>query len=74
MNEQTTPRIQGPKGALTAKRYYRVGEVALHFAVSSQTVYRMIDLGELMAIRLRGCLRVPAEELRHFEKRRRDDW
>ena len=59
---------------MTTRRYYRVGEVAVHFAVSTQTVYRMIDMGYLKAIRLRGCLRVPAEELRHFEKRWRDDW
>lgn len=68
------PRIQGQKGPLTTRWYYRVGEVAVHFAVSTQTVYRMIDMGDLKAIRLRGCLRVPAEELRHFEKQRRDDW
>jgi excisionase family DNA binding protein len=74
MTVQMTPRIQGQKGPLTTKRYYRVGEVAVHFSISSQTVYRMIDMGDLKAIRLRGCLRVSADELRHFEKRRRDDW
>ena len=67
------PRIQGQKGPLTTRRYYRVGEVAVHFAVSTQTVYRMIDLGELKAVRLRGCLRVSVEELRRYEKRRRTD-
>lgn len=58
---------------MTTRRYYRVGEVAVHFAVSTQTVYRMIDLGELKAVRLRGCLRVSVEELRRYEKRRRTD-
>jgi len=67
------PRIQGQKGPLTTKRYYRVGEVAARFAISSQTVYRMIDMGDLKAIRLRGCLRVSVKELRRYEKRRRTD-
>ena len=69
-----TPRIQGPKRPLTTKRYYRVGELSVHFAVSPQTVYRMIDLGELKAVRLRGCLRVSVEELRRYEKRRQTDF
>jgi len=56
MTEQMIPRIQGQEGPLTTKRYCRVGEVAVHFAVSTQTVYRMIDLGDLKAVRLRGCL------------------
>ena len=53
MTVQMIPRIQGQKGSLTTKRYCRVGEVAVHFAVSTQTVYRMIDMGDLKAIRLR---------------------
>ena len=69
-----TPRIQGPKEPLTTKRYYRVAELSVHFAISPQTVYRMIDLGELKAVRLRGCLRISAEELRRYEKRRRTDF
>ena len=69
-----TPRIQGSKGPLTTKRYYRVAELSVHFAISPQTVYRMIDLGELKAIRLRGCLRISAEELRKCEKRWRTDF
>jgi len=69
-----TPRIQGPKRPLTTKRYYRVGELSVRFDISPQTVYRMIDLGELKAVRLRGCLRVSAEELRRYEKRRQTDF
>jgi len=69
-----TPRIQGPKRPLTTKRYYRVGELSVRFDISPQTVYRMIDLGELKAVRLRGCLRVSAEELRRYVKRRQTDY
>ena len=68
-----TLRLQGPTGSLTTTQYYRVGELSVRFSVSPQTVYRMIDLGELKAVRLRGCLRVSAEELRRYEKRRRAD-
>lgn len=66
--------IQRQKTALIMKRYYRVGELSVRFDISPQTVYRMIDLGELKAVRLRGCLRVSAEELRRYEKRRRADF
>lgn len=68
-----TLRLQGPKGPLSAKQYYRVAELSIRFDISPQTVYRMIDLGELRAVRLRGCLRVSAEELRRYEKRRKAD-
>ena len=65
-----TAGIQRQKTALTTKQYYRVGELAVRFDISPQTVYRMIDLGELKAVHLRGCLRVSTEELRRYEKRR----
>lgn len=55
------------------KRYYRVDEVARYFSVCEQTIYRLIDMGDMKAIRLRGCIRVPADELRQFEERLRDD-
>ncbi len=74
MTKQMTPRIQGQKEPLTTKRYYRVGELSVRFDISPQTVYRMIDLGELKAVRLRGCLRVSVEELRRYEKRRQTDF
>jgi excisionase family DNA binding protein len=52
-----------------AKRYYRVDEVAHYFSVSDRTIYRLIDTGDIKAIRLRDCIRVSAEEIREFEKR-----
>jgi excisionase family DNA binding protein len=60
------------RGAII-KRYYRVDEVARYFSVSYQTIYRLIDMGDLKAIRLRGSIRVPAQELRAFEERQNDD-
>jgi len=56
------------------KRYYRVDEVARYFSVSEQTVYRLIDMGDLKAIRLRNCIRIPAEEIRNLEERLMDDF
>jgi excisionase family DNA binding protein len=60
--------------SLTTRRYYRVDEVARYFHVSDRTIYRLIDMGDLKAIRLRDCIRVPVEEIREFEERRRDDF
>lgn len=60
--------------ALTAagpftKRYYRVDEVAHYFSVSDRTIYRLIDTGDIKAIRIRDCIRVSAEEIRDLEER-----
>ena len=60
--------------SLTTRRYFRVDEVARYFSVSDRTIYRLIDMGDLKAIRLRDCIRVPVEEIREFEERRRDDF
>ena len=49
------------------KRYYRVDEVAHYFSVSDRTIYRLIDTGDIKAIRLRDCIRVSAEEIRELE-------
>ena len=49
------------------KRYYRVDEVAHYFSVSDRTIYRLIDMGDLKAIRIRDCIRIPAVELQEFE-------
>jgi len=59
--------------SLTTRRYFRVDEVAHYFAVSDRTIYRLIDIGDLKAIRLRDCLRIPVEEIQDFEARRKDD-
>jgi excisionase family DNA binding protein len=59
--------------SLNSRRYFRVDEVARYFAVSDRTIYRLIDMGDLKAIRLRDCLRIPVEEIQDFEVRRRDD-
>lgn len=60
--------------SLGDRRYYRVDEVARYFGVSDRTIYRLIDMGDLKAIRLRDCLRIPVEEIPEFEARRRDDF
>jgi excisionase family DNA binding protein len=51
------------------KRYYRVDEVARYFSVSDRTIYRLIDTGDIKAIRLRDCIRVSVEEIRELEER-----
>ena len=74
MNEQVTYEVQKHKLPSTTKRYYRVDEVARYFSVCDQTVYRLIDMGDLKAIRVMGCIRVPVEELREFEERSKVDF
>ena len=69
MNEKV-PIVSG----LTTRRYFRVDEVARYFAVSDRTIYRLSDMGELKAIRLRDCVRIPVEEIPEFEARRQDDF
>jgi len=49
------------------RRYYRVAEVAAYFAVSRRTVYRLIEEGHLPAVRIKGCVRVPATVLAAYE-------
>jgi excisionase family DNA binding protein len=55
------------------KRYFRVDEVAVYFAISARTVYRLLDKGDLQAARIRGCVRVSSEELKRFEESLRLD-
>jgi len=43
-------------------------EVAFYFGISARTVYRLLDDGDLHVTRIRGCVRVSAEELRRFEE------
>jgi len=74
MAEQITYQIQKQKFQQTTKRYYRVDEVAVYFRVSDRTIYRLIDMGDLKVVRLRGCIRISTEEIREFEERRRDDF
>jgi len=58
-----------PVSGLSMKRYYRVDEVARYFSVSDRTIYRLIDTGDIKAIRLRDCIRISAEEVQAFEVR-----
>lgn len=49
----------------TAKRFYRPDELAEIFRLSRRTVYRMIEQGEIKAVRFgdNGPWRVPATEI-----------
>jgi excisionase family DNA binding protein len=44
-------------------RFMTVSEVAAVLRVSSMTVYRLINAGQLPAVRIGRSFRVPAEEL-----------
>jgi excisionase family DNA binding protein len=49
-----------------------VDQVAVYFAISVRTVYRMLDEGDLIGIKIRSCLRVSLKEIRRFENDTRD--
>jgi len=55
------------------KQYYRVDGVAEYFAISVRTVYRLIDEGELMRTKIRGCLRIPLDEIARYEGKLREE-
>jgi excisionase family DNA binding protein len=40
-----------------------VDQVAVYFAISVRTVYRLLDEGNLNGTKIRSCLRVSVEEL-----------
>ena len=74
MTEQPTPQNQQQITAgLHLKRYLRIDEVADYFAVSDRTIYRLVDDGDLQAIRIRSCRRVSQEEIKRFEERLADE-
>ena len=55
------------------KQYYRVDEVADYFAISVRTVYRLIDEGDLKRTKIRGCLRIPLDEITRYEGKLREE-
>ena len=68
MDEQTKISVRiGQTVPLPLKRFYRVDEVAVYFAISARTVYRLLDEGDLQAARIRGCVRVSSEEIKRYE-------
>jgi len=51
------------------KRYLRVDEVADYFNVSTRTIYRLIEEGELPRVKIRGCLRILIWEIERYEQK-----
>jgi len=41
--------------------------MADYFSISVRTVYRLIDEGELRRTKIRGCLRIPVDEIQNYE-------
>lgn len=52
-----------PKRRVHESRFYSVGEVAAIFGLSSMTIYRAIQDGELPGLKLRGRVIVPVHAL-----------
>lgn len=47
----------------TSQRLLRITEFAKLAAVGTRTAYRLIEAGQVRAVRLGGALRVPASEI-----------
>ena len=62
--EKTDTMAQSHEG--TQSRFMTVGEVASVLRVSSMTVYRLINAGELPAVRIGRSLRVRSEDLDRY--------
>ncbi len=65
-NQGKDEEKSGRESPTLLKRYYRLNEVAAYFDISERTVYRLLDEGDLLATRIRKCLRVSAEEIRRY--------
>ena len=53
----------------TGRPYWTIDALATHWAVSARTVRRLIERGELRAIRVGGQLRISPETIERFEER-----
>lgn len=53
----------GKEGPIMADVVYTIDEAAKILKVSTATIRRMIEDGEIRAIRVRGQLRIPKEEI-----------
>ncbi|MDA8076217.1 MAG: helix-turn-helix domain-containing protein [Actinomycetota bacterium] len=64
VEEKSDTMAQSHEG--TQSRFMTVGEVASVLRVSSMTVYRLINAGELPAVRIGRSLRVRSEDLDRY--------
>ena len=64
VEEKSDTMAQSHEG--TQSRFMTVGEVASVLRVSSMTVYRLINAGELPALRIGRSLRVRSEDLDRY--------
>ena len=55
---------------MTDRLLYRPTEAAEVLSVSRSTIYELLASGELPSLRLGGCLRVPADALKEWIRRR----
>jgi excisionase family DNA binding protein len=52
--------------SLEQLEFLTVSEVAVYLRVARMTVYRMIDRGDLSAVRVGKSFRIPAQALRDY--------
>ncbi len=69
-NATTKARTKRNNTPAPAERYWTVSDFAAHFRLSRNTVYRLMDEGELGFLRFRRCRRIPDSERVRFEQER----
>jgi excisionase family DNA binding protein len=65
-NAEEKPR----EGALTTGRFLTVAEVARYLRVSNMTVYRLINAGQLAAVRVGRGYRIREEDVTRYLRQR----
>ncbi len=65
----STPNQQPSTGA---KHFFTLADIADRYDVNTRTVRRWVVAGELIAYRFGRQLRISAQDLKTFEKLRRD--
>jgi excisionase family DNA binding protein len=58
------------EGALTTGRFLTVAEVAKYLRVSNMTVYRLINAGQLAAVRVGRGYRIREEDVTRYLRQR----
>lgn len=55
----------------TSKKFYRPKEIEAELSVSKSTVARMMRDGQLPRVKVRGCVRIPAEAVERIKEGRK---
>lgn len=66
----TTPGSSSAPSSSLVERFLTVGEVAKHLRVSNMTVYRLVNSGQLAAVRVGRGYRIREDDVRKYLEQR----